>query len=147
MQLNLSGNKLCGVWLEYCNHGNQMGTYTAEGIIAISDALRVNGGLTCCNVLMNKLDLEAANLLVEAVKSKDISLCGIKPEQTSADFKGSYGNTLSPPDAVLLSSDLSKAGVTGRLKSVWILGRKSPPLSAGLLTVWLGLSLCAAQPR
>ena len=38
--LNLSSNALCGVWYEY---GKQKGTYTAEGIKAIADALRVSG--------------------------------------------------------------------------------------------------------
>jgi hypothetical protein len=42
LQLDLSGNELCG--LSYYNDGD--GTYTAEGITAIADALRVNGGLT-----------------------------------------------------------------------------------------------------
>ena len=41
--INLSGNELCGVWSQY---GQQHGTYTAEGITAIADALRVNGELT-----------------------------------------------------------------------------------------------------
>jgi len=40
LQLDLSGNHLCGI-----NEYGQ-GTYTAEGITAIADALRVNGGLT-----------------------------------------------------------------------------------------------------
>jgi hypothetical protein len=40
LQLDLSGNELCGL----DNDGD--GTYTAEGITAIADALRVNGGLT-----------------------------------------------------------------------------------------------------
>ena len=39
-QLNLANNQLCG--LNYRGEG----TYTAEGIIAISEALRVNGVLT-----------------------------------------------------------------------------------------------------
>ena len=38
--LNLSSNQLCG--LDYCGRG----TYTAEGITAVADALRVNGSLT-----------------------------------------------------------------------------------------------------
>ena len=42
--INLSKNKLCGVWTD--DDGEQQGTYTAEGITAIADALRVNGGLT-----------------------------------------------------------------------------------------------------
>ena len=40
MQLNLSGNQLCGI-----NYHGQ-GTYTAEGITAIAEALKVTGSLT-----------------------------------------------------------------------------------------------------
>jgi hypothetical protein len=41
--INLSRNQLCGIWEDY---RGQQGTYTAEGITAIADALRVNGALT-----------------------------------------------------------------------------------------------------
>jgi hypothetical protein len=40
LQLDLSGNQLCGKDL------SGRGTHTAEGITAIADALRVNGALT-----------------------------------------------------------------------------------------------------
>ena len=40
LQLDLSWNKLCGL------DNDGYGTYTAEGITAIADALRVNGALT-----------------------------------------------------------------------------------------------------
>jgi hypothetical protein len=40
LQLYLSVNELCGL------DRDGDGTYTAEGITAIADALRVNGGLT-----------------------------------------------------------------------------------------------------
>ena len=43
--IDLSGNKLCGVWTDDPYWGQQ-GNYTAEGITAIADALRVNGALT-----------------------------------------------------------------------------------------------------
>jgi len=39
-QLDLSYNQLCGL------DNDGVGTYTAEGITAIADALRVNGALT-----------------------------------------------------------------------------------------------------
>ncbi len=50
----------------------------AEGAKPLADALRANGELTSCNVLNNNMDVAAANLLVEAVKDKNISLCGIR---------------------------------------------------------------------
>jgi hypothetical protein len=40
LQLDLSNNQLCG------KDSWGRGTYTAEGITAIADALRVNGALT-----------------------------------------------------------------------------------------------------
>jgi len=48
-QLDLSANQLCGI-----NHFGG-GTYTAEGITAIADALRVNCGLTSLNLSYNQL--------------------------------------------------------------------------------------------
>ena len=41
--IDLSGDQLCGIWE---NRSGPQGTYTAEGITAIADALRVNGALT-----------------------------------------------------------------------------------------------------
>ena len=143
LQIDLAGNQLCG-------RGRLGGgQYTAEGIKAIADALRVSGSLssinlaanelgvegakalvpalrdsgslTSCNVLLtscnvrNEMDVAAAELLVEAVKGRDFSLCGIQPDQTSADYSN---QALQPADAVLLASDLSMAGVSRSLTSV-----------------------------
>ena len=108
-QLNLTKSDLCGVWVEY---GTQKGEYNAEGINAIADALRVNGGLTVANLLGNQLDAESAKMLAEVAKQKGVSLCGIQRDQTTADFSHSL---LEPPDAILLASDLSQAVVTGAL--------------------------------
>ncbi len=52
-QLNLSDNRLCGVWTD--EHGNKHGNYTAEGITAIADAVHVNGGLTSLDLSSNAL--------------------------------------------------------------------------------------------
>jgi hypothetical protein len=43
-------------------------------------------------------DVNVANSLVEAVKDKDVSLAGIEPKQTAADFTH---QSLGLPDAVL----------------------------------------------
>ena len=51
-QLNLSNNRLCGVWTE---DDNQHGNCNAEGINAIADALRVNGALTSIDFSGNTL--------------------------------------------------------------------------------------------
>ena len=76
----------------------------------LANYIAVTALVTCCNVLNNNMDVASAQLLVEAVKSKDVSLAGIKPDQTEANFRD---QGLKPPDAVLLALDLSKAGVTG----------------------------------
>ena len=43
--LDLSSNRLCGIWNNYDGRGMQ-GTYTAEGITALADALRVTTSIT-----------------------------------------------------------------------------------------------------
>ena len=78
-------------------------------------------GLTVCvcvyqnfwptSVCEHVVDPETAHEL----KAKDISLAGIAPDQTTADFRRCF---LTSPDAVLLASDLSKAGVSASLTSV-----------------------------
>jgi Ran GTPase-activating protein (RanGAP) involved in mRNA processing and transport len=113
--LDLSYNELCGL----DRHGS--GTYTADGITAIADALRVNGALTVTNLLGNQLDAESAKMLADVAKQKGISLCGIQRDQTTADFR--Y-KELQPPDAILLGSDLSQAVVTGALTSINLWGKK-----------------------
>ena len=100
-QLNLSDNQLCGV----DRRGN--GTYNAEGIKAIADALRVAASLTVADLRYNELDTESATTLATVAKEKGISLCGIKPEQTEANLQGSYPNYLKPADAILLTADLA----------------------------------------
>jgi hypothetical protein len=112
--LDLSNNLLCGVTGTFGG-----GTYTAEGITAIAEALRVNGALTVTNLLHNQLDEASAKMLAEVAKQKGISLCGIQRDRTTADFSNKF---LMPPDAILLASDLSQAAVTGALTSVDLSG-------------------------
>ena len=50
--IDLSRNQLCGIWNDAYGYE---GTYTAEGITAIADALRVNGGLTSIDLSGNQL--------------------------------------------------------------------------------------------
>jgi hypothetical protein len=119
--LDLSNNALCGVAQD--PFGGVSGTYTAEGITAIADALRVNGALTVTNLLGNQLDAESAKMLAEVAKQKGISLCGIRRDQTTADFLD-CNYYLKPPDAILLASDLSQAIVTGSLTRVDVRGNK-----------------------
>ena len=85
-----------------------------DAILLASDLSQavVTGALTVTNLLGNQLDAESAKMLAEVAKQKGISLCGIQRDQTTADFSK---QTLKPPDAILLASDLSQAVVTGAL--------------------------------
>ena len=116
LQLNLSNNRLCGVWLEkgWDEHGTQKGNYDAEGITAIADALRVNSGLTSVNVLSNQLYGESADMLLEvkAEKSNLQTLCGLTHEETELNF---CNRGLGPGDAMLLAPEIS---VMGRLTAM-----------------------------
>ena len=102
LQLDLSKNQLCGL------NSFGEGTYNAEGITAIADALRVTASLTVTDMRYNNLDTESATMLANVAKEKGISLCGITPEQTEADFNCyKTGMYMQPADAILLTADLA----------------------------------------
>ena len=63
-QLNLSGNQLCGIDI----FGD--GTYTAEGITAIADALKVTPSLTRLDVRDNSLGEEGEAALRKAAEGR-----------------------------------------------------------------------------
>jgi Leucine-rich repeat (LRR) protein len=87
----------------------------SAGAKNVAKMLGVNGGLTVANLLGNQLDAESAKMLAEIAKQKGISLCGIRRDQTTANF---HFRQLKLPDAILLASDLSQAVVTGGLTSL-----------------------------
>ena len=93
------------------------------GVKLIAEALRtcVTGALTVANLLRNELDAESANMLVQVSKQKGFSLCGIRRDQTTANFSN---QNLELPDAILLASDLSQAVVTGALTSINLRGKE-----------------------
>ena len=121
-QLDLSVNVLCGV-----NYGQ--GTYTAEGITAIADALRVNASLTSVSLLANKFDNSTVEMLLKLKEGKPTltTLCGLTPDQEKAYFAG-WGLTLQ--DVKLLAPEIA---VHASLTSVRTLANKPsrclpPPL-------------------
>ena len=63
LQLDLSRNQLCGI-----NEYGQ-GTYTAEGITAMADALRVNGGLKELSFEDSYVGDEGVGAICEAIQS------------------------------------------------------------------------------
>ena len=88
LQLDLSNNQLCGI-----DHYDE-GTYTAEGITAIADALRVNGALT-------EVNLDGYALLVKKLKGTD-------PVET-LDLSGK-GENLGVASLVVIASLISVNG-------------------------------------
>ena len=76
LQLDLSNNQLCGL----NNLGS--GTYTAEGITAIVDALRVNGGLTALDLSFNNLMDEGVSEVCDAIQNnKETKLASLNFER------------------------------------------------------------------
>ena len=73
--------------------------------------------LSVNSLLNNKLGVLSANVIVGAAKEKTqiITLCGLTPDQTEADFSG---RRLDVGDAILLAFDLSKNSVLATLKCV-----------------------------
>jgi hypothetical protein len=61
-QLDLSNNLLCGV------NRKHSGTYTAEGITAIANALRIHGALTKLSLAENVLREEGTKAICEALE-------------------------------------------------------------------------------
>ena len=113
------------------------------GVKLIAEVLRtsITGGLTVTNLLGNYLDAESAKMLAEVAKQKGISLCGIRCDQTWANFSS---KELMSPDVILLASDLSQVVVTGALTTVWTSAHAS--LSLLRLPV-LSLECVCPRPR
>jgi Ran GTPase-activating protein (RanGAP) involved in mRNA processing and transport len=132
-ELDISGGKY---------EGNIGGSAGAKHVAKM---LGVNGGLTVANLLGNRLDTETAKMLAEVAKQKGISLCGIRRDQTTADFRN---QGLGPPDAILLASDLSQAVVTGALTMANLLGNRLDTETAKMLAEVAkqkGISLCGIR--
>ena len=66
-QLDLSENQLCGL------DSIGRGTYTAEGITAIADALKVTASVTKILVRENRLRDEGTTILCDALRESTVS--------------------------------------------------------------------------
>ena len=66
--IDLSRNVLCGVSID--GRGDPSGTFTAEGITALADALRVCASLTWLDVSLNSLGQEGEAVLRNAVEGR-----------------------------------------------------------------------------
>ena len=71
--------------------------------------------ILACSLLQNQLGEQGANSIVEVAKSKPqlTTLCGLKPDQTKADFSL---RGLGVGDAILLAFDLKQNSALAELK-------------------------------
>ena len=99
-QIDLSENKLCGV--HRATYGLK-GSYTEAGIQAIADVLAVSDSLKEVALLNNNFKVETATMLASISSTKQISMCGIKPDQTKASLQG---QELGPTDAILVAATI-----------------------------------------
>eukprot|EP00900_Chrysochromulina_parva_P004893 jgi/Chrpa1/14404/Chrysochromulina_OHIO_Genome00021981-RA len=108
--LNLSRNELCGL------DENGRGTYTAVGIAALADAMRVNGGLTKLSLAQNKLEEEGTKAICEALEQnttlKELDISGDRYGQSN------IGGTAGAKHVAKM------LGVNGSLTSVKLSGNK-----------------------
>jgi Ran GTPase-activating protein 1 len=105
-QLNISNNQLCGL------NADGHGIYTAEGITAIADALRVDGALTALDLSRNDLKDEGVNAVCRAIQnSKETKLASLNFEY----------NGIGPVGANAVAAMVA---VTGALTSVKLGGNK-----------------------
>jgi Ran GTPase-activating protein (RanGAP) involved in mRNA processing and transport len=104
--LNLSNNRLCGVWVEY---GTQKGNYITEGINAIADALRVNCALTSLELRGNQLGDKGWGAIFAAIcGNKDSKITSL--DASSENIGPVGGNAVAAMVAVtgaLTALDLS----------------------------------------
>ena len=98
----MKGKSMVSIGMVRCELG-------VEGAQAMAELVSVTtSSVTVTDMRYNELDTESATMLANVAKEKGISLCGITPEQTEADFtpsKNSY-NRIGPADAILLTADL-----------------------------------------
>ena len=80
-----------------------------EGGMVVAGLLPAMASVTVTDMRYNELDTESATMLANVAKEKRISLCGIAPEQTEADFTPSKNDDkrMGPADGILLTADLA----------------------------------------
>jgi NLR family CARD domain-containing protein 3 len=124
--LDLSGNQLCGL----DDFGD--GTYTAEVITAIADALRVNGGLTALDLSSNRLKDEGVSAVCEAIQSNK------ETKLASLNFKD---NGIGPVGSKSVAAMVAVTGSLTKIDVSWnIFGPEGAKVFADALRVNGGLT-------
>jgi hypothetical protein len=99
--LDLSSNQLCGL----DRYGR--GTYTAEGITAIADALHVNGALTALILSYNRLEDEGVSAVCKAIQSN---------KETKLAFLNFERNFIGPVGANAVAAMVAVTGALTKLE-------------------------------
>ena len=83
--------------------------------VVIGTLIRTNGSVTSVSLLANNFDDETVSMLLKLKEEKPTltTLCGLKPDQTEADFTRFR---LGPSEAKLLAPEIS---AMGELTTVW----------------------------
>jgi len=105
LQLDLSNNELCGLDVV------EEGTYTAEGINALAEAVAVNASLTVLKLGPNKIGDDGAASIASALKESTQS----KLAELDLNGYGAEDMQIGPKGAKALADMLS---VNGSLTSV-----------------------------
>jgi hypothetical protein len=102
------------------HHGQTEADFRDQGIgyvdaILIANDLAVTASLTSVNVLMNRLDTEAASVLLKVKEEKPMlrTLCGLTHAETELDYSD---EGLRPADVMLLAPEIS---VMASLTYLW----------------------------
>ena len=100
-----------------------------SGVKALAHALRVNPSLTSVNLLKNRLETEAASVLLKVKEEKPMlrTLCGLTHAETKLDYRN---QGLGQADAMLLAPEIS---VMTSLTSVNLLGNHFDTKDASML--------------
>ena len=98
----MKGKSMESIGMAQCKLG-------VEGAKAAAEMVSVMPSLTVTDMRYNNLDTESATMLANIAKEKSISLCGIAPGQTEADFMPSKNNykLMKSADVILLTADLA----------------------------------------
>ena len=85
-------------------HYNKIGVVGAKPLAAM---IAVKGSLSLVNLLKNRFDVETATMLAAISKEKKLTLCGIAPDKTEANFRD---QDLEPTDAILIAASIAFRG-------------------------------------
>jgi hypothetical protein len=94
----MKGKSMVSIGMALCKLG-------VEGAKAMAELVSVTASITSVSLLRNQFDDETVAMLLQLKEEKPnlTTLCGLKPDQTEANF---WGWGLTPQDAKLLAPEI-----------------------------------------